>query len=102
MSVKPEDVSMIRGMLNRGDKMQDIAAFFGINQARIHEVKDGKYGNYSPAPMGELPPKGPPGRKGHELNKAAIKAIKALERGDSAEGERILKSGVTKYEKPSS
>ena len=31
----------IKGMLNRGDKPQDIAFYFGVNNGRISEIKSG-------------------------------------------------------------
>ncbi len=56
----PEDAAVIRGMLARGDRHHDIAAFFGVNQGRIAEVKDGSiFGNVPAADPEELPPKGP-------------------------------------------
>lgn len=54
------DAAVIRGMLARGDRHHDIAAFFGVNQGRIAEVKDGTlYPGVAPAAQADLPPKGP-------------------------------------------
>ena len=33
----PADAALIRGMIERGDRHHDIAAFFGVNQGRIAE-----------------------------------------------------------------
>jgi hypothetical protein len=53
------------GMLARGDRDHDIAAWFGVNQGRIAEVKDGsKFGIVAAAKSDQLPPKGAPGVKG--------------------------------------
>src|SRR5882757_9802351 len=41
-TITPEIVRLIRGMLRRGDKNQDIAACFSINQGRISEIKTGQ------------------------------------------------------------
>jgi hypothetical protein len=50
-------------MLARGDRHHDIAAWFGVNQARIAEVKGGElYPDVSPSRPEELPPQGSPGR----------------------------------------
>jgi len=34
----PADASIIKGMIARGDRHHDIAAWFGVNQGRIAEV----------------------------------------------------------------
>jgi hypothetical protein len=44
-SVTTPDVPIILGMVNRGDRNHDIAAWFGLNQGRIKGAKDGIYGN---------------------------------------------------------
>lgn len=50
----------IRGMIERGDRHHDIASFFGVNQGRIAEVKEGKrFSEIPSADREELPPKGP-------------------------------------------
>lgn len=54
------DAALIRGMILRGDRNHDIAAFFGVNQGRVAEVKDGsRFPEIEPADPDELPPKGP-------------------------------------------
>jgi hypothetical protein len=59
-SLTAEDAALIRGMIRRGDRHHDIAAFFGVNQGRIAEVKDGsRFPGVLPADADELPPKGP-------------------------------------------
>lgn len=52
---------MVKGMLRRGDRQHDIAAFFGVNGGRIAEVAIGQnaYPNAKPMPESELPPPGP-------------------------------------------
>lgn len=59
------DASVIKGMILRGDHSQDIAAWFGVNQGRIAEIKKGdRFPGIAPIPTGELPPSGPyPGIK---------------------------------------
>ena len=49
----------IKGMLNRGDKPQDIAFYFGVNNGRISEIKSGDtFEKIEPA-LDNLPPHGP-------------------------------------------
>jgi hypothetical protein len=60
LSLTEADAALVKGMLNRGDRHHDIAAFFGVNQGRIAEIKDGsRFPNVEAAPADELPPKGP-------------------------------------------
>lgn len=54
------DASMIKGMIERGDRNHDIASFFGVNQGRIAEIKNGmKFPEIRAADADELPPVGP-------------------------------------------
>lgn len=58
------DVAAIKGMLARGDRTMDIGAYFGINQARVSEIKKGikvgkRFRHVLPAPLETLPPPGP-------------------------------------------
>lgn len=54
------DASIVKGMLARGDKQQDIAAFFGTNPGRVNDVKKGrKFLDVEIAPPHVLPPPGP-------------------------------------------
>jgi hypothetical protein len=66
------DASLVKGMLGRGDRHHDIAAWFGVNQGRIAEVKAGElHPEAAPASPEELPPQGSPGR----IAKIAIQAL---------------------------
>jgi len=54
------DAALIRGMIRRGDRHHDIAAFFGVNQGRIAEIKDGsRHRGVVAADPEDLPPPGP-------------------------------------------
>ncbi|TPK94790.1 hypothetical protein FJ934_14350 [Mesorhizobium sp. B2-4-12] len=54
------DAALIRGMILRGDRHHDIAAFFGVNQGRVAEIKEGcRFAGIAPADPDELPPRGP-------------------------------------------
>lgn len=60
LAITAYDAALIRGMVLRGDRHHDIAAFFGLNQGRIAEIKDGtRHSGVAPADADELPPKGP-------------------------------------------
>lgn len=54
--------AIIKGMLRRGDRQQDIVAWFGgaINPGRVSEIRTGrKFVEVAPASESELPPRGP-------------------------------------------
>jgi len=64
------DASIIKGMLARGDRQHDIAAWFGVNGGRIAEIATGaKFRSVVAAPTADLPPPGPylSGRQVQEL-----------------------------------
>jgi hypothetical protein len=84
------------GMVARGDRDHDIAAWFGVNQGRIAEAKDGKFGTASAASTKDLPPKGPPGIKGRHLREVVEKAISVLESGGDPTS--TLKAGRREYD----
>jgi len=94
-----KDASIVLGMVGRGDKRHDIAAWFGENQARIAEIEQGQYGNLQAAPEIDLPPKGAPGPKGRRLRSRAIKAVEALEQNDAAAALKILKDALADFAK---
>jgi hypothetical protein len=83
------DTRFIKGMLLRGDRQHDIAAYFGFNAGRIAEIATGDcaYPNAEPLPADELPPPGP------YLSKFALQsvidtvndAIEAIELAERAE-----------------
>jgi hypothetical protein len=60
LELTPQDAALIRGMIERGDRHHDIAAFFGVNQGRIAEIKGGlRFPEVPASAPDELPPKGP-------------------------------------------
>lgn len=85
-------------MQNRGDRDHDIAAWFGVNQGRIAEAKEGKFGPGQPAPSHSLPPSGPPGMKGRRLRNQIDLAIEALKQGGSTKGLAILEKAIKNYD----
>jgi hypothetical protein len=92
------DVPTILGMVARGDRDHDIAAWFGVNQGRIAEAKEGKYGPGQPAAAHSLPPKGAPGVKGRLPRAAVDRALTALSKGDSSTAETILNDAKINYD----
>lgn len=99
MALTNRDASIVLGMVARGDSRHDIAAWFGVNQARIAEVEAGDYGAVSAAAPSDLPPKGPPGVKGRRLRGSVRKAIEALDAGDTEAGKKALLEGLEKFDR---
>ena len=99
MSITNNDARIVLGMILRGDKQHDIAAWFGENQARIVEIEKGSHGALSAAPSNELPPKGAPGPKGRRLRGWVRKALESLESGNVEQAKAQLKSGTSDYDK---
>ena len=55
-----EDAAIVKGMLIRGDRQHDIAAWFGVNGGRVANVATGKTHASVPVAVPErLPPPGP-------------------------------------------
>ncbi|MGO8420962.1 hypothetical protein ACC807_15330 [Rhizobium ruizarguesonis] len=99
MAFSNKEASVVLGMVARGDKRHDIAAWYGENQARVAEVEQGQYGNVTAAPAAELPPKGAPGPKGRRLRSKVTKAVEALENKDAATALQLLKDGLADFSK---
>lgn len=60
LKLTASDAALVKGMLERGDRHHDIASFFGVNQGRIAEIKEGsRFPDVESAEIDELPPKGP-------------------------------------------
>lgn len=62
MAIDAHDAALIKGMLKRGDRQSDIAAFFGgdVNSGRIAEINTGqRWPEVSAAAPEKLPPPGP-------------------------------------------
>ncbi len=56
------DAAIVKGMIERGDKNETIAAFFGVNQRAISHVRSHKkFDGVSAAKSAKLPPPGPYG-----------------------------------------
>jgi hypothetical protein len=83
------DAALVKGMLARGDRQHDIAAYFGVNGGRIAEIATGhRFAGIAAAPASDLPPRGP-----YPCGRDAIAALLAIEAAKAAvtEAERIVK-----------
>lgn len=55
-----DDARIVKGMLKRGDRQHDIAAYFGVNAGRIADISTGLRFREAPARRQQhLPPPGP-------------------------------------------
>lgn len=60
MSLDAREIAVVKGMLARGDRQHDIAAYFGVNAGRISEIGSGQTGSQvKAAAASQLPPAGP-------------------------------------------
>jgi hypothetical protein len=60
MPLSEGEIATVKGMLLRGDKQHDIAAWFGVNGGRIGEISTGQTGaSVTAASVDQLPPRGP-------------------------------------------
>ena len=59
ISLSNDEAEIIKGMLNRGDRQHDIAAWFGVNGGRVGEIATGKKFKTTIAKSDDLPPRGP-------------------------------------------
>lgn len=60
MSLSKGEIALVKGMLARGDRQSDIAAYFGVNGGRIAEINTGATGGEIAAALpNDLPPAGP-------------------------------------------
>jgi len=53
------DAAIVKGMLARGDRQSDIAAYFKVNAGRVSEINTGKAFVNISAVLDSLPPRGP-------------------------------------------
>ena len=88
---------VVLGMILRGDKQHDIAAWFGENQARIVEVEKRSHGSLAAAPAGQLLPRGAPGLKGRRLRSYVRKAMDLLKDGKADETLMQLNRELEEY-----
>ena len=83
-----KDAGIVKGMLKRGDRQHDIAAWFGVNGGRIAEIKTGEKFNWvSAVSANKLPPTGP-----YPAGRDAMLAIEVISKMKStlAEAESLV------------
>lgn len=74
VTLNQRDAAVVKGMLARGDRQHDIAAWFGVNGGRVAEIANStKYPDVEPAKEEELPPAGP-----YPSGRVALEALAAL------------------------
>lgn len=80
LSLTDADAAIVKGMLARGDRQHDIAAWFGVNGGRIAEVATGDKFSHVASQNDNLPPQGPylSGRASHEDRTALEKLRQQL------------------------
>jgi len=81
VTLSSDDTMLVKGMLIRGDRQHDIAAWFGVNAGRIAEIAIGKSFAWVKAAEGfNLPPVGPypSGKRSIEAQVALDEALNAL------------------------
>ena len=86
ISLTDEDAAIVKGMLMRGDRQHDIAAWFGVNGGRIGEIASRhKFSDVEPVPAHLLPPPGPylAGRDTAVLIRAISQARAALDTAEA-------------------
>lgn len=60
LSLSVEDAAIVKGMLLRGDRQHDVAAYFGVNPGRVAEIAIGeRFADVPAASSSELPSPGP-------------------------------------------
>lgn len=75
ISLTSVDAAIVKGMLARGDRQHDIAAWFGVNGGRVADINTGRtFPEVKPVVDANLPPPGP-----YLAGKDAHAALRALE-----------------------
>jgi hypothetical protein len=80
VTLSREDAAVVKGMLERGDRQHDIAAWFGVNGGRIADIRTGKkFDDVDPIFEG-LPPPGPylAGKSIYEVKNEISRIISSL------------------------
>lgn len=86
ISLSAEDAAIVKGMLPRGDRRHDIAAWFGVNAGPIGEIGTGlRFHDVAPADNSVLPPSGPylSGRDARVALSALSAARKVLDQAET-------------------
>ncbi|HVA15440.1 MAG TPA: hypothetical protein VNF99_19485 [Stellaceae bacterium] len=99
LQVQPKEVPVILAMINRGDRRHDAAAWFGLNQGRIADVEEGKYGTPALADDDDLPPSGSPGPKARDIRAAVQEALGLLKQHRTDDAIKRLERAIIRFDK---
>jgi hypothetical protein len=89
ITLNAADAALIKGMLRRGDRQHDIAAWFGVNGGRVAEIAVGaRFSEVEAASPADLPPRGPYPKAAQAL--AAIESL-ALAKNALAAAENTIR-----------
>ena len=85
ISLTEVDAAVVKGMLARGDRQHDIAAWFGVNGGRIAEIATGRRFIWVKMTTEHLPPPGPylSGRQSTEIKWALETALVTLRNAEA-------------------
>jgi hypothetical protein len=86
VTLSEHDAALVKGMLQRGDRQHDIAAWFGVNGGRVGEIAAGvRFAHVEPMARADLPPSGPypSGREATVAIQALAQAREALDRAEA-------------------
>ena len=80
------EAAIVKGMLARGDRQHDVAAWFGVNSGRIAEIATGVAFAWVKKTESDLPPPGPypTGKQAIEAQNALNTALEALAAAESS------------------
>ncbi|MGS4991007.1 hypothetical protein ACVDG9_23785 [Roseibium sp. RP-7] len=80
ISLDEKDAAIVKGMLARGDRQHDIAAWFGVNGGRVADISTGKTFDHVAAVHEGLPKPGPylSGRSGNDAKETIELVIEEL------------------------
>jgi hypothetical protein len=91
-----KEAAIVKGMLTRGDRQHDIAAWFGVNSGRVAEIANGTTHKEAIPATDTLPPPGPylAGRDAHAAMFALEEAGKTINAALALIRERAERYGV--------
>ena len=93
ISLSEEEAALIKGMLSRGDRQHDIAAWFSVNGGRIGEIsRENRFRHVRPASPDQLPPPGPYmiGKRSQQIAEQLKWSMRLLDLGKKDEAKQTL------------
>ena len=81
IKLEKKDAAIVKGMLHRGDRQHDIAAWFGVNGGRIAEISSRRKFSDVIGQVDRLPPPGPylTGKESYEVKKTLLELVNELD-----------------------